>query len=152
MPSGKTHERVNLALGSILALTGLGLGVDANRLLAFWAGFLFATYFLSPDLDLEGTRAHRRWGPLAPIWSPYAALIPHRGISHIPVLGTLIRIGYLTLVYVLLAFVLQVFWGIRFPLQLLSVLYYGPFLLGAIVSDLTHIVLDRTVTALKRRG
>lgn len=151
MPRGRTHERANLIGGSLLALGAFLLGVPEEQALAFWVGLVFSTYFLSPDLDLHTSRPYRRWGPFAWIWYPYALLSPHRGLSHTPVLGTLLRVGYLTLVYLAISLVLRIALGFPFPGRLLSLLYYTPFLLGAITADLGHILLDRLTSRGRKR-
>lgn len=49
------------------------------------------------------------YGPIVPIslawyhlWTPYALLLTHRGLSHWPIIGTLSRIGYLHLLVLIL--------------------------------------------------
>jgi len=54
------------------------------------------------------------YGPIAPLsllwfhlWTPYALLLTHRGLSHWPIIGTLSRVGYLHLTLIVIQAVLQ---------------------------------------------
>jgi uncharacterized metal-binding protein len=91
LPSGRVHEVVNLIAlpPTLYALP------DGWSKLAFAAGYLVGTFWLTPDLDLATSRPARRWGLLRLLWLPYAWLFPHRGISHRPLLGALTRLLYL---------------------------------------------------------
>ena len=58
--------------------------------------FLIGGLWLSPDLDTN-SRPYQRWGPLRWLWWPYRKALRHRSVlSHSPLLGTLVRVGYLT--------------------------------------------------------
>lgn len=107
MASGPQHDRAirNLAtpyglLAATIA-TALnaedGLGAIA-RFLEYgaisYSGFLFGGLFLSPDLDTNSLPL-KRWGWLKYIWYPYRDAVPHRGISHTPIVGTSTRLLYL---------------------------------------------------------
>jgi uncharacterized metal-binding protein len=86
MPSGRTHEAINLTLlglGGALYLAQGG-SPEEPRALAFLLGYLTGTFLLSPDLDLaeKGVRAQGRWGVLGALWRPYGWLFRHRGLSH----------------------------------------------------------------------
>ena len=95
MASGREHDRATCVLALIYGVIWwpwLGIsGVLCSAL-----AFLFGGLFLSPDLDIN-SRPYQRWGVLRWIWWPYQRLIRHRSVlSHSPVLGTAIRIAYLS--------------------------------------------------------
>jgi uncharacterized metal-binding protein len=99
MSSGKTHDRIGLALGPIAAL---GFGLVSQQLhnpSLLWVGAIAYTVgitHLSPDLDLKSNPYHR-WSLLKFIWHPYQSVCPHRGFSHDILIGTLSRVLYLLL-------------------------------------------------------
>ncbi len=99
VPSGRFHLASEAVLLALLAAGGVWLAwrglVRAPALGAFLAGYVVGMLFLSPDLDLARTRPARRWGWLAVVWRPYAALFRHRGLSHHVLWGPLTRIAYL---------------------------------------------------------
>ena len=155
MPSGRTHLRIELAAllpiaGTVSWLTATA-AVAAERGAAFLGGYLFSSFFLSPDLDLRASRPMRRWGPLRVLWIPYAAAFRHRRLSHHPLLGPTTRLAYLG------AWITLVSWLITLALgRPLSVSWDGwpilaAFLAGAYVPNEMHIITDWTVTAWKRR-
>ena len=155
MPSGRIHLRIELAAllptaGAVSWLTFTGV-VDAERGAAFLGGYLFSSFFLSPDLDLRASRPMRRWGPLRFLWIPYAAAFRHRRLSHHPLLGPTTRLAYLG------AWIALVCWLLAFALgRPLSVSWDGwpimaAFLVGAYVPNEMHIIADWTVTKWNRR-
>ncbi len=101
MALGKTHELVNLTM-----LPAFLYFLPAEFYLPFCAGYIVGTFFLSPDIDLPHSRPSRRWGFLRCFWIPYQSLSSHRGLSHVPVIGSLIRLVYLAVVSILLYFIL----------------------------------------------
>lgn len=82
-----------------IALTAPLLGALAGpqEAFAYAGGAFLGLFLLSPDLDLESSRASRRWGVLSLLWAPYRWLHPHRGASHTYLYGPLSRLGYLGL-------------------------------------------------------
>jgi len=158
MPSGKTHDRVNLVSTAIMGVAGYYYGFDIFHILAFCLGSVVATLWFSPDLDLKYSRPVKRWGKLSFIWWPYSLLIPHRGISHIPIIGIITRFGYIFLIFSLLWFIITgtlYNMGLSPPTLKPSILfknpYILPFLLGVLFADTLHIVLDWSWTSLKRQ-
>lgn len=119
MPSGRTHRRINEAailLGTPAAFAftwhAAGDPVQALVITAYAAaGMVFGTYFADPDLDhdhITHTEASLRRIPFVGLplyvafvafWYPYARLTSHRGVSHRPVVGTLLRLGYILLMF-----------------------------------------------------
>jgi len=137
MPDGRTHERTNLLLGacgfSLLAWQG---ALPPELLFAGAAGFMVGTFLVTPDMDQAGkggSRALRRWGPLALLWLPYGLVFKHRGLSHLWPLGALTRLLYL----LLLAFPL-----LGPNLDWLSSPPALAFFAGFFLADLLHVLLD----------
>ena len=156
MPSGKTHRIVELAL-----LPGLGAGYALllrpapPELAAFAGAYVFSSLFLSPDLDLKANDARRRWGPLGFLWTPYAKIFKHRGISHSLLWGPLTRLLYLAVVFggVALALVALGLVPLPFPDALDALPGHLLLALGAglYLPNVLHVLLDRVVSATKRR-
>ena len=95
MASGQQHDRATCLLAlpyGLLWWPWLGtLGTVVSAL-----AFLIGGLWLSPDLDTN-SRPYQRWGPLRWLWWPYQKALRHRSVlSHSPLLGTLVRVGYLT--------------------------------------------------------
>jgi uncharacterized metal-binding protein len=61
--------------------------------------FVFATFFLSPDLDLKHSIPTKNWGALSWIWCAYPYFFKHRGKSHSLFLSSFTRIFYLVIVF-----------------------------------------------------
>lgn len=91
------------------------------------SGFLLGGLMLGPDLDIH-SRQYRRWGGLRWLWLPYRKYVRHRSfLSHGPLIGTTVRLLYLSL------------W--------LSGLGLGLILGGSIVYHLMGNITDWTVLA-----
>lgn len=113
MSDGKTHDTVGLAVGGGIALIPLlfstgDLTFTANQVdFLLLGGFeALGTLFLSPDLDGYPWRSVclQRWDYLGLgwYWSFYGKCIPHRDkLSHSPILGTTLRLLYLSLPFAL---------------------------------------------------
>jgi uncharacterized metal-binding protein len=94
VPSGRTHDRITLALAPpTFGLAWLATGsvpVAAIATAAMLAGGLM----FGPDLDID-SKQYRRWGPLRWLWLPYRGFIKHRSrLSHGILFGTAIRVVY----------------------------------------------------------
>lgn len=156
MPSGKTHLRVEIAL---LLLCWLPLAVwflveewiGSNEIVAFVFAYGFSALFLSPDLDLRTSRPYLRWGLLRFLWAPYALVFRHRKLSHHLLLGPLSRIAYLSMLvlgstFAYMAYARRVIPDLRLPAGILSAIGCGLY-----VPNLTHVLLDRMCSSLRRR-
>ena len=108
MPSGRTHESINLLVYGAAAVgyayaRQAGLTAEFDTLLApqtlkiFSLSYFIGTFLVTPDLDLAENRmqARNNWGLLGMLWIPYGALFSHRGLSHTWVVGPLTRLLYL---------------------------------------------------------
>ncbi|MBN1859312.1 metal-binding protein [Candidatus Bipolaricaulota bacterium] len=156
MPSGRTHLRIEIGLFVVTAAVVIWLGrieevrVDVGA--SFLGGYLFSSFFLSPDLDLQASRPMRRWGPLRVLWAPYAAAFRHRRLSHHPLLGPTTRLAYLGAWIALIIWITAVALGrppsISWPVWPIMI----AFLMGAYLPNEIHIGADWMVSAWKRRG
>ena len=96
MPSGRTHDRITFwCLPAVVIPTALiTRSTDINRIVS--ASFLICGLKLGPDHDIHSVQ-YTRWGPLRWIWLPYQIAIKHRSpISHGPIIGTALRVLYLS--------------------------------------------------------
>lgn len=97
MPSGRTHDSITLWSLPLIAGVTFERTRSSSLALLVSAGFLFSGLMFGPDLDIY-SRQYKRWGPLRWIWLPYRKVLRHRSfLSHGPIVGTLVRIGYLLL-------------------------------------------------------
>lgn len=173
MPSGKIHQRINevaIALGTpaAFALTWYATGDPAHALsvtVYAAAGMVFGTYFADPDLDhdhITQTEARLRRIPLLGLplyvafvafWYPYARRTRHRGLSHRPIAGTLLRLGYILLMFTAINAVARwalfgtpkgwgdlllalATWIVRHPARA------GAWVAGECLADLLHALTD----------
>jgi uncharacterized metal-binding protein len=96
MPPGQTHDRITLwalpfVTGATFAQTKSG-----NLTLLVASGFMFGGLMFGPDLDIY-SRQYQRWGLLRWIWIPYQKSLRHRSfLSHGPIIGTTLRVIYLS--------------------------------------------------------
>lgn len=105
MSSGDRHDQLTLqcavpvAIGTALALGSIGQ-YSHSACTVIVGSYLFGGLYLSPDLDIEYTNPNciKRWRAigLAWVWLPYRHLFRHRGISHWAIIGTAIRLAWLT--------------------------------------------------------
>ena len=152
MALGKTHDIVNIA-----ALPVFLYFLPKEFLVPFGAGYILGTFFLSPDLDLPSSRPTKRWKLLRCLWFPYQLLSKHRGVSHMPLIGSLFRLIYLlgTLLFLYFVFlgmlsllggevltsvfILDLRGVAKDLLRSEKVLY---FVAGVVCADLLHITVD----------
>jgi uncharacterized metal-binding protein len=132
--NGKAHATATVALAACCLPFAL---VDA-RALSIGAGAL-SNLLVGPDLDvLAGgvVRLKRAWEPAGELWEilwlPYAVIHEHRGTSHWPIYGTLVRALYLSPLWALWAKFGTVPWA---GVALWAV--------GLALADLLHIIMDR---------
>ncbi|HIQ31286.1 MAG TPA: hypothetical protein EYH49_03880 [Aquifex aeolicus] len=152
MALGKTHDIVNIA-----ALPVFLYFLPKEFFVPFGAGYILGTFFLSPDLDLPSSRPTKRWKLLRCLWFPYQLLSKHRGVSHMPLIGSLFRLIYLlgTLLFLYFVFlgmlsllggevltsvfILDLRGVAEDLLRSEKVLY---FVAGVVCADLLHITVD----------
>jgi len=172
MPSGIEHttHTATLAVGIAGGIAlGAALSGHISPAVAAWG---LAGVVISPDMDIYPnityTYIERIFGKPGRvaweiIWRPYARIVPHRSLSHTPILGTLTRVVWLLM------------WLAALEISVRSVLYTLGFdialtvpVLGATLrwlsspdglaafaflalSDTWHLVMDLTNTYAKRK-
>jgi uncharacterized metal-binding protein len=162
VPSGQTHEAINLtffaglAAGYAFARTQ-GLTEEMETILApqtvtlFSISYLVGSFLITPDLDLaeQNVRAKSHWGLLGWLWVPYGLIFDHRGLSHSWFVGPLTRLVYMALVGLALAWLtsyLAPYFGyeIRFQTQLSE--NWRELAMGALagyyLSQWLHLIAD----------
>lgn len=139
-----------------LATASCTVGIATAAIVLRWpeaglaaAGCAFGV-ILPPDLDQEGVTDSERliiraggcwlgwigWLWVA-YWWPYACLVPHRHwMSHLPVVGTLVRLLYLFSPLILI----WVYKDWPYPMWLER--FAIPMILGLMVADTAHWVMD----------
>ena len=129
MPNKNAHD---IGIG-VLAAGTLVLPVDVETKIYLCSGMLTGL-LLTPDLDLS------RYG----YWKLYGKLFKHRGISHVPVVGTITRVIYLGLFPVIV-----LFWAdLESYFPLISVI---KVLSGLVMADILHLFMDKTWSWIKRK-
>ncbi|MGI0480907.1 metal-binding protein [Geminocystis sp. CENA526] len=103
MPSGKTHDRITwYSLPLVIIVFGIITRQLSSTLLAS-VGFVFSGLMFGPDLDIYSVQ-FKRWGVLRFIWLPYQKQLKHRSIiSHGFIIGTIVRVLYLSLILFIVA-------------------------------------------------
>ncbi len=160
MALGRTHDLANL-----LALPGFLYFLPKELYVPFSLGYLVGTFLLSPDLDLPNSKPTRRWGLLRCLWLPYQSISRHRGLSHVPFMGSFLRLLYFTGLLLFLYFVLI---GVVSVLDMGAALFlaaFNPFeflrdilrsekslyfVAGILCADIVHIVLDGASSLLRK--
>ena len=161
MPSGRTHETINLIFFGGLAAgyayaRAQGLTGEVSELIQptvtlFSASYLVGTFLVTPDLDLaeNSVRSKSNWGLLGLLWVPYGALFSHRGLSHTWFLGPLTRLLYMVVVALALSWVATVlspYFGYTFSLRTQLVYNWQELALGALsgyyLSQWLHLIAD----------
>jgi uncharacterized metal-binding protein len=173
MPGFRTHTAINVTVLAGLVTASLADGRFSNGLVAVAAAsFLVATVFLSPDLDLRQSSPTRNWGLLRWLWRPYQLVFKHRGVSHNLFLSSITRVAYLLGLIVVGCALARLLAGAALPTQSEALAFAGrpaaavPSFLreglwvrraplaaagtGIFLSDTTHIVADRVVSAVKK--
>ncbi|MDP2215856.1 MAG: metal-binding protein [Methanolobus sp.] len=153
MPDGKTHEIIN-ALVLMASIAGLyylsteygnavvGSYLNTYTILIFSATYLFATFFLSPDLDID-SRPYRRWKIFRILWWPYKVIFKHRGFSHNPILGPLSIVANLALIVIPLLLLAGV------DLQNMPPNFIAAAIAGIVLSIEVHIISDSVISKMK---
>lgn len=158
MPSGKTHIRIDLfmlviVMGVVVYFWGtLAKYLGRDEVFEYWVVFvvayLFGTFLLSPDMDLHTSDPMKNWGVLRLLWRPYSAVFKHRGLSHMPIVGTLTRVVYILLVVYCLLVLANMSFDLGWKISGRDLkeidrntVVWG--LCGLCLPDIFHIVADR---------
>ena len=164
MASGATHNAVTLATATGLSTALMAYTDTSFQSVVLFAAGCIAGIWLTPDLDQEGynrieNKMRKSKNPFIGIfgnlyiifWYPYAKLIPHRSwVSHMPVVGTIIRIAYLMLMtsmfLVVIGFIAPIAHDAIGPFWQLFAAVFEPMFpafLGLVVADFMHWFMDR---------
>lgn len=149
MPKGTTHAKATVALA---VASGLLAYFHFDQTLVHSAaisGGALAGLVLTPDLDVNvgciSNDIVRRSGGRAAgnlwtlFWRPYSLLMPHRSpLSHMPIVGTAIRLMYLSIIPALLFWYSSGTWaGLNFP-------DWGWWAVGGLaLADTLHFLMDQ---------
>jgi uncharacterized metal-binding protein len=96
MSSGRTHDRITLWALPLVVLLAFRVTLSGWLTGVVCLGFLIGGWMFGPDLDIHSVQ-YKRWGWLRWIWLPYRGSIRHRSRwSHGPLIGTAVRILYLS--------------------------------------------------------
>ncbi|MBE9008332.1 metal-binding protein [Fortiea sp. LEGE XX443] len=105
MPSGRTHDRITLWTLPFVAGVTFWQTRSSNVTLLVAGGFMFGGLMFGPDLDIY-SRQYQRWGFLRWIWLPYQKSLRHRSfLSHGPIIGTTLRVIYLSCLLAIASFI-----------------------------------------------
>ena len=121
MPSGRTHDRITLWMLPFVVGTCYFIINDGELTLLFSGAFFFSGLMFGPDLDIHSIQ-FKRWGLFRLLWLPYQKLLHHRSwLSHGLIIGTVIRVIYLSLwifiVSTILLAIAQLIWGFAWNWQ-----------------------------------
>jgi uncharacterized metal-binding protein len=170
------HAATSALTAAAIATCALLPEVDKSMIVSVSIGCLSGV-LLSPDLDVDSgyigiSLAKLFFGSIFKwiwkwIWKPYAILVPHRShLSHVPVLGTSLRLLYLYAVYLVIGSALMFSIGWPRTVYLLPIgkailaLLHGDAqieveliaasFVGLCVSDTMHAIMDAVSTTLKK--
>ncbi len=155
MPSGRTHLKIEASLLAIWGGTAAGLALaNAMRwpsVIGFVSAYAFSMFFLSPDLDLARSDAYDRWGWFRGLWFPYAWAFKHRQISHHLLWGPLSRMLYLAVLLATIGLLVFAALGRTVSIRSWTLSWLAPISLGLYLPNVEHILVDRLVTAWRRK-
>ncbi|BAZ70335.1 MAG: metal-binding protein [Pelatocladus maniniholoensis HA4357-MV3] len=164
MPSGQTHDRITLWALPLVAGATFVQTKSGNLTLLVAGGFMFGGLMFGPDLDIY-SRQYQRWGLLRWIWIPYQKSLRHRSfLSHGPIIGTTLRVIYLSgvvgILVILVTVVAQMLGNGDWSRQILSEIVKRSLLnhslellallLGLELGAMSHSLSDWSNSAYKR--
>lgn len=163
MSDGKTHARasVGMIIFTIilagLATSSVSMAIDRGLAAGVIIGTILG-WLMPPDLDLpQRTEDEHRIINLNPFlgwlwvgfWASYGQMFRHRGLSHVPVLGTITRIFWLfrhiiayILVTMLFSYVGLITINASIEIQFISIKVLFGILIGWVLQDFVHLALD----------
>ncbi len=150
MPDGKNHNIINITVLVIIISGFYSLSTRADIALpmeylnfqtisVFSIAYLFGTFYLSPDLDINSS-PYGRWGVFRFLWWPYKIMFKHRGLSHHFIFGPLTILAYFALILIPVL-VLAGSNVHRVPVELIAAI-----VLGIWISIELHIMADMVVS------
>lgn len=168
MADGRTHATLTYATALLVGAGSAGVVSSASLPPAQTtalvgtaiAGCLFGL-IVYPDLDispLEGKTVYgiqiatRMIGFLwVLMWLPYGILIPHRSpLSHLPVLGTAIRLVYFGVFVFLISSIWGGHWWLYDYLFIIYKTYTIVFIIALMIADFVHFFADILISSERR--
>lgn len=156
MANGRLHDFFNIFLLVLITPVLLVFDIHLVFIFLFILGWLFSTLLFGPDTDLM---PKKRTHILGVFLYPYSLFSKHRGLSHHPILGTILRVIYGFLVFIFVSFVLKKMGYIEhspeglgnflinyfenFNFQSFEYLVLIWIYLGMWGADLSHLLLDK---------
>lgn len=123
------------------------LETEQKHLAIFSGTFLYATLFMTPDLDLaHKIKLFSLRGLLSLPFRSYSFFFKHRGLSHHIIFGTLSRLLWLFGIYLLILYAIykNIDGYQKFTKFLLKNKEFSLYaFLGILLADLAHIFLDQ---------
>ena len=165
MPSGRTHDRITYWCLPFVAIPTALITRSPTVTVIVSLSFLIGGLMLGPDLDIHSVQ-YTRWGPLRWIWLPYQIAIKHRSnLSHGPIIGTALRVLYLSVWLSLFALIgielLNLLWNaqlswsnLREPFRAMMRKYiveWAAVLVGLELGSISHAVSDTVGSHLVRK-
>ncbi len=148
MAKYRTHLSFNLLIGYPIGavIFYIYCSQDHGYFALFSSAFLLSSLFFNPDLDIaHSCKLFSIRGLLTAPFRPYSFLFSHRGISHLPLIGTATRLAYLGA----LAVCIFICYEQTLPsfgfLHMLYDTYTQPIWIGIsglAYGDICHIILD----------
>jgi uncharacterized metal-binding protein len=149
MPQYKTHVVLNLffALPLLVGTLYYWLHPTKESLVIFSCSFIYTSLFMSPDMDLaDRIKWYSLRGLLSIPFRSYSKVFKHRGLSHSLLLGSLTRIGWLS-VFILVIVYLSIGFSLSLDQIIAYVVLYKKELLycfaGIFSADVVHILTDK---------
>ena len=139
MPNGRTHDIITFATAPIVGAVSYYLTKDIKTTSILMSTYIFASFMFNGDLDTN-SRPYNRWWLLKMIWIPYQLMFDHRSVfTHGLIIGTIIRILYLSLIpFLVLLFKGELHVITNIPLNIIILLFIGLELGSAV-----HTISDK---------
>ena len=164
MPSGKNHDRITWICLPIIVLATLIFSQNFILSIFVALAFVFSGLMFGPDLDIYSIQ-YKRWGWFKFIWLPYQKTLKHRSwFSHGFLIGTIVRILYLSVIILILSIfvvaIAQMIFGFNWHWQqILSSIYSNlrnkytqqaiAIFIGLELGAMSHYVADEIGSRIK---
>lgn len=147
MANYKTHTKFNIYIALPLFIGSIYyfLNPPYHLLIIFSICFIYATLFMNPDLDVTNQiKLFSIRGLLTLPFRSYSILFSHRGLSHKFLIGSILRILWLSaFVYLTLYLLNKPFLHQKKLLALLKKDYFIYAFASIIAADFCHLFLDK---------
>jgi uncharacterized metal-binding protein len=111
MPGDAVHVKWAYRIGFVTALTlYVVFNINIEHIILMFVIYMFATKFMSPDIDLD-SEPYQRWGILKLLISIFKDNVKHRSKwSHGWILGWITINVYITIVFAIIVAILNFIW------------------------------------------